>query len=350
MAKSPAANVPLVPVGATLSRPVLIAAYVLMAVFLLMVLLKGLLAALFAGLLVYSLIHQITPKLGKRISNERARLLAVAALGVVVVSTLTLAIWGLISFLQSDAGNVHTLLKKLADIIDQSRAQIPGWLQDSLPVDANSLREMLAGWFREHAVEAKAIGAEAGRTLAHILVGMIIGAMLALQESHDPKAVVPPLTLALLERLRLLYGSFRDMVFAQVWISAINAAITAVFVLIILPLFGVSLPLSKSLVAITFFAGLLPVVGNLISNTMFVIIGLSHSLHTAMAALIFMVVVHKLEYFLNARIIGSKIHAHAWELLTVILVAETLFGMAGVIAAPVFYAYMKKELMAAKLI
>lgn len=331
------------------NRACSLAAWILMAVFLLLVLLKGLLAALFAGLLVYSLIHQMTPMLGQRISNERARLVAVAALGALVVSALILAIWGLISFLQSDAGNAHTLLKKLADIIDQSRAQFPDWLQQYLPLDANSLREMLAGWFREHAVEAKAAGAEAGRTLAHILVGMIIGAMLALEENHDPTHMAP-LTQALFERLRLLYGSFRDMVFAQVWISAINAAITAVFVLIVLPLCGVSLPLSKSLVAITFFAGLLPVVGNLISNSVFVIIGLSHSLNMAFTALIFMVVVHKLEYFLNARIIGSKIHAHAWELLTVILVAETLFGMSGVIAAPVFYAYLKKELMAAKLI
>ncbi len=330
-------------------RACVLAAWLMMAAFLLLVLLKGLLAALFAGLLVYSLIHQMTPMLGQRISNERARLVAVAALGVLVVSFLSLAIWGLISFLQSDAGNAHTLLKKLADIIDQSRAQVPGWLQPYLPVDAASLRDMLAGWFREHAVEAKAWGAEAGRTLAHILVGMIIGAMLALQESHDPTRMAP-LTQAMVERLRLLYASFRDMVFAQVWISGINAIITGVFVLIILPLCGISLPLSKSLVAITFFAGLIPVVGNLISNTVFVIIGLSHSLNTAVAALLFMIVVHKLEYFLNARIIGSKIHAHAWELLTVILVGETLFGVPGVIAAPVFYAYLKKELKAAKLI
>ena len=57
-----------------------------------------------------------------------------------------------------------------------------------------------------------------------------------------------------------------------------------------------------------------------------------------------MVVIHKLEYFLNARIIGIQVNAKSWELLTAILVMETLFGLPGVVAAPVFYAYLKKEL------
>jgi predicted PurR-regulated permease PerM len=46
----------------------------------------------------------------------------------------------------------------------------------------------------------------------------------------------------------------------------------------------------------------------------------------------------------NARIIGGQIKARAWELLIAMLVMEAAFGIAGVIAAPVFYAYLKKEL------
>ena len=69
---------------------------------------------------------------------------------------------------------------------------------------------------------------------------------------------------------------------------------------------GVHLPLTKSMIAITFLVGLIPVVGNIVSNTVIVIVGLSHSLHIAVASLVFMVVIHKLEYFLNARIIGCK--------------------------------------------
>ena len=52
-------------------------------------------------------------------------------------------------------------------------------------------------------------------------------------------------------------------------------------------LLGIHLPLTKSMVALTFVAGLLPVVGNLISNSVVVIVGLSHSLGIAFASLIF---------------------------------------------------------------
>ena len=70
----------------------------------------------------------------------------------------------------------------------------------------------------------------------------------------------------------------------------------------------------------------------------------------ALAALAFLIAIHKLEYFLNAKIIGSQINARAWELLAAMLAMESLFGIPGVIAAPVFYAYIKTELTDADLV
>jgi predicted PurR-regulated permease PerM len=60
--------------------------------------------------------------------------------------------------------------------------------------------------------------------------------------------------------------------------------------------------------------------------------------------------VHKLEYFLNARIVGRHIRAKAWELLVAMLLMEAAFGIAGLIAAPIYYAYLKDELAARGLI
>src|SRR5206468_692236 len=139
------------------------------------------------------------------------------------------------------------------------------------------------------------------------------------------------------ERVVNLHAAFRQIVFAQVRIAALNAFFTGLFLFIALPLAGVHLPLAKTMVMITFVAGLLPVIGNLISNTVIVVVGLSHSLHTAIAALLFLIAIHKLEYFLNAKIIGGHINARAWELLSAMLVLEAVFGVPGVIAAPVFY-------------
>jgi predicted PurR-regulated permease PerM len=178
---------------------------------------------------------------------------------------------------------------------------------------------------------------------AHVLIGMVVGAMSALYDTTEPKNY-KPLAEALHARVVALALSFEQIVFAQVRIAAINAVFTGLFLYIALPLAGVQLPLKKTMIAVTFVAGLLPVIGNLISNTVLVVVGLSHSLHTAVASLIFLVTIHKLEYFLNAKIIGHHIDARAWELLAAMLVMEAIFGVPGVIAAPVLYAYLKREL------
>ncbi|HEX7130431.1 MAG TPA: AI-2E family transporter, partial [Rhodanobacteraceae bacterium] len=144
--------------------------------------------------------------------------------------------------------------------------------------------------------------------------------------------------------------AFRNIVFAQVKIAAINTFFTAIFLLVALPLMGVHLPLTKTLIAITFVVGLLPVVGNLISNTLIAVVALSVSLWVALAALIFLVLIHKFEYFLNAKIVGGQIRARAWEILLAMLVMEAAFGLPGVVAAPIYYAYLKNELEVAGLI
>ena len=321
----------------------LIASYLMAAGALLIVLQNGLLAALFSGLLVYALVHVLSPALGKRIGDHGARMIAVAILGALIILLLSLAVWGAISFFRSDAGSVEVLLKKMADIVEASRDQMPPWLKATIPAGAEAIREMLIAWLRTHAVQAQTIGSEAGRTIAHLLIGMAIGAMAALYDTTT-RPNYKPLAAALHARVVNLHHAFRQIVFAQVRIAAINAMFTGIYLMVVLPLGGIHLPLTKSMVAITFVAGLLPVIGNLISNTVIVIVGLSHSLAIALASLLFLIVIHKLEYFLNAKIIGSHINARAWELLAAMLTMEALFGLPGVVAAPVFYAYVKREL------
>jgi predicted PurR-regulated permease PerM len=173
----------------------------------------------------------------------------------------------------------------------------------------------------------------------------VIGAIASLGEAL-PSDNDGPLARALTERATRLGEAFRRIVFAQVRISALNTAFTAVYLLGILPMLDVHLPFAKTLVAVTFIAGLLPVVGNLISNTIIVVVSLNVSLQVAVASLAFLIVVHKLEYFLNARIVGKRIHSKMWELLVAMLVMESAFGIAGLVAAPIFYAYLKEELIA----
>jgi predicted PurR-regulated permease PerM len=144
--------------------------------------------------------------------------------------------------------------------------------------------------------------------------------------------------------------AFQRVVFAQFYISLINTFFTWLYLDVVLRLFGIDLPLVKILVALTFVVGLLPIIGNLISNTAIVVVCLSQGVPVAVASLVFLVVIHKLEYFLNARIVGSQIRARAWELLIAMLVMEAAFGVAGLVAAPIYYAYVKDELKSRGLI
>jgi len=149
---------------------------------------------------------------------------------------------------------------------------------------------------------------------------------------------------ALAERLARLEAAFEAVVFAQVKISAINTALTVLYLLVILPLFGVHLPLAGTLIAVTFVTGLLPVAGNLVSNSVIVVISLGVSMWVAIASLVFLAVIHKLEYIINARIVGGEIRAAAWEILAALFAFEVAFGLAGVAMAPIVYAYTKREL------
>jgi predicted PurR-regulated permease PerM len=73
-------------------------------------------------------------------------------------------------------------------------------------------------------------------------------------------------------------------------------------------------------------------------------------LYVALGSLAFLVLIHKLEYFVNARIVGTQIRARAWELLVAMLTMEAAFGIPGLVAAPIYYAYLKDELKSRGLI
>lgn len=320
-----------------------IAAWILMGIALVLILKLRLLSGLLAGLLVYALVHMIAPMLQRRLSGRGPQMVAVGFVSVVIIGLITAATIGTIAFMRSDAGSLPALFQKMAEILESARKALPPWLVESLPEGADELRQSVTEWLREHGAAVRVMGAETMRVLAHVLIGMVVGAMLALREAVDGTAQ-RPLAYAISMQAEKLGDAFRRVVFAQVRISLINTVFTAAYLALALPLFGVSLPLTKTMIVITFIAGLLPVVGNLISNTVIVIVSLAYSVYVAIASLVFLVVIHKLEYFLNAKIIGSRIRSRAWELLIAMVAMEAAFGIAGVVAAPIYYAYVKAEL------
>jgi predicted PurR-regulated permease PerM len=337
------------PMTTDISRWTSASSHVAAIVALLLVMFLHLLPALIAGLLVFAVVNALAPLLERRLSGELSRRLVVGALAIVVAGVLALLIIAAVALFRAELGDPNTLFDRLMPTIDRARTQLPAWVVAYLPVSAEDFRYTAAHLARAHSAQLQVAGRETVHVFGRILVGLALGALVALTHTR-PNENTAPLHRDLITRCARFAQAFHDIVFAQARISGLNTTLTAIFLLVALPLAGVHLPLAKTLVAVTFIVGLLPVIGNLISNTLIVIVGLSVSLWVAVAALVFLVLIHKLEYFLNAKIVGAQIHARAWEILLAMLVMEAAFGLPGVVAAPIFYAYFKSELTAAGLI
>ena len=112
---------------------------------------------------------------------------------------------------------------------------------------------------------------------------------------------------------------------------------------LLLAMAGVAAMGAVVVIGVTFLCGLIPVIGNLVSNTVIVGIGFTVSPKMALTALVFLVVIHKLEYFLNSKIIGQRIHNPLWLTLLALVLGEKLMGISGMILAPVVLNYIRME-------
>jgi predicted PurR-regulated permease PerM len=139
-------------------------------------------------------------------------------------------------------------------------------------------------------------------------------------------------------RFREFYQSFATVMGAQMTISCINTVLTSIFVL------AAGLPYAPFIIGITFLCGLVPIVGNLVSNTVIVFVGFLVSPKVAIGALVFLIVIHKLEYFLNSKIIGDRIRNPIWLTFFGLIVGEKLMGIPGMILAPVVLNYLRVEM------
>jgi predicted PurR-regulated permease PerM len=140
-------------------------------------------------------------------------------------------------------------------------------------------------------------------------------------------------------RIRVFYFYFKRVMGGQIIISAVNTGISTIAIV------GLGLPRPFLLISIVFFAGLFPVVGNLISNTIltataFVAIGW----WGAAVCLGLLVGIHKLEYFLNSRIIGEIVHLPMVITLTALVVAEVLLGIIGLMLAIPLVLFVRHEM------
>jgi predicted PurR-regulated permease PerM len=183
--------------------------------------------------------------------------------------------------------------------------------------------------------------------IAQLIIGLVVAISLFLNVrwgTDDPHTARDSLYATVVHelgvRFQTFFSSFCKVIGAQIIISLINTALTAVFLL------WNGYPNTMVIIVLTFLCGLLPIIGNIISNTL--IVGVSFTIpevgpRMALFALIFLVVIHKLEYFLNSKIIGDRIKNPMWLTLIGIVLGEKLMGIPGMILAPVVLHYIKVE-------
>ncbi|MBI3549439.1 MAG: AI-2E family transporter [Elusimicrobia bacterium] len=155
-------------------------------------------------------------------------------------------------------------------------------------------------------------------------------------ERRDPN-LFEQVTSELGERFSIFMVGFEKIFGAQVAISFINMWVTVVF------LRTLEIPYIPFLALSTFIFGLLPIVGNLISNTIIVGTALTVSTQSAVLALGLLIVTHKAEYFLNSRIVGSQLDTPMWQVLLGVMIGEALVGVPGVVLAPAVLHYVREE-------
>lgn len=313
-----------------------------MAVGLLALLALHLLLALLSGLTAFALHRFILQDLKRRVPARQAQRLAMLLVLLAFGIGLTVLVEGVAELSAASAsGGLPRMMQLVIDTLDKLRASSPDWLATRLPTSALALHDAVSNWLHAHMAELQLWGNHTLRGLAYVLAGFVIGFLVAIDETPAPAKTA--FAQAWRDSLLALVRAFASVAAAQLRIAAVNTLFTAIYLLLALPLLGHPIPLASTLVVITFLASLLPIVGNLVSNTAIVLVSLTVSPWLGLVSLGFLVTVHKLEYFLNAHIVGGRIHVKTYELLAAMLVMDAVFGLAGLVAAPIYYAWLSQQ-------
>jgi predicted PurR-regulated permease PerM len=187
---------------------------------------------------------------------------------------------------------------------------------------------------------AKALGALrlSGEILLHALIGFLIALVYRIdqKEVDEMVAAIDPRSIAgnVLRYAGFLGEAVVAALKLQVAVALVNAALTG------LVIFALSLPGAPTLIALVFLFGLMPVVGNILSGTMLVVLSYLH--HGAVGPIVFVIstfVLHKLEsFYLNPRLTRKHVHLPPLAIIVSLIAFEHLFGVVGLfLSFPTIY-------------
>ena len=254
-------------------------------------------------LMTYCLIEGANAMLGKalggRLQHKHVHLISALSIVLAVCAMLGIAVYA--GYTKINIDEFEAMYHRLPQILASYGA-------DKYLPEGINIGEEISAFFAAHSANIMQAGKKGVTSFVYIIIGIIVGIMLKTHVVHSKQAQYTGfLSVSLVERLVGFKTSFKDVFVAQVKISTVNTLLTVLYLFVALPAAGI-------------------------------------------VSLIFLVVIHKAEYFLNAKIIGEQVNAKAFELLLVMIIFEHLFGIGGIVLAPVCYAYLKKELISHQII
>lgn len=308
-----------------------------------------------AGVLAFGMLPMMLGLLGARaaslavagwgrVFNGGARAIMVASVlvGAIALGACSgLVAWGAQSA-KAAAKEVPAMAKRLAEQGREWKGRMPAAIAERMPDDDLEMQQMVADFVSDQMPRIAGAGKSWAGGAMLAVIGWIIGLLMANMGPMRPTC--GPLARALRQRARRFSSMFKKIVAAQFLVACANTIFAAAFMFAILPLAGYSLPWAPALVGLTMALSMLPAVGNVVCNAIVTLVALSVGPGVAVASLVYLVVVHKIEYLINARVVGARVDTSIWELLLAMFVLEAVFGIAGLVAAPLFYAYAKSEL------
>lgn len=296
--------------------------------------------AVLSGLLAYVVTKNAMNKVQTRFPDITVKE-SIVGMVIGIFSLLILGV--IITFIVNalNADNSMQLIGTLLETLNKAKTFLPDAVTHYIPDSITEAKEAFLVAFKANITSFATFGQNALYTLLLILIGWLIGILIACKGKKEPSSVFSETWLDLWLKLS---QSFRFVVFAQIKVALFNSSIIAIFLFIVCPIVGWPMPYAKTLVLLTFVCGLMPIIGNLIANTITFIIALTVSLPAAICSLVVLMLIHKAEYLIISKSLGADIGSDVWELLLVLFAGEILFGTSGLVFAPILYAFFKKEM------
>lgn len=307
-----------------------------------------LIPALIAGLTTYTLVQGVENMLLTKVNlGKKSKLISTILISAVIICVLIFFCMSLFSWAQTVISDPNAVIKSVQDILQKTLMDLPPSVSKYIPSNVQDIQNSLLDFAKIHIATFQNIGKGTAHNIITVLLGMIIGVFVAYSINKDSKPNSineKDFTKEFFATMQSFALAFKHVAVAQVLISVFNTTLTSILLLIVFPIFDIHVPFVKSLIIGTFLFGLIPILGNIIVNCMVVLAALSVSISAGCGALAFLVAIHKIEYFLNAKIVGGSVNATSYELLIVMVLFESIFGLAGLVIAPILYAFLKSSL------